>query len=194
MADDPGRKQVIVKRGCKYPERVMNHTKGSVSIMMAASADGVMLPPYVVYKATHLYNTWIKNGPNDCRYNRSGSGWFDGGIFTDWITTMVIPILDKKPGKKILIGDNLSSHLSVDMIKLCQEKDIHFVFLPSNSTHITQPLDVAFFRPMKAAWRQLLEKWKRTDGRTLSTIPKGCFPRLLKLLVDQLKKNGYCSP
>lgn len=43
----------------------MNHTKGSVSLMMAATTDGEILPPYtyVVYKATHLFNTWITNGP-----------------------------------------------------------------------------------------------------------------------------------
>lgn len=190
LTDDPGRKQVIVKRGCKYPERVMNHTKGSVSLMMAASADGVMLPPYVVYKAAHLYNTWVGDGPKDARYNRSGSGWFDGEIFADWIKTIVIPVLENRPGKKVLIGDNLSSHLSADLIRLCKEKNIHFVFLPTNSTHLTQPLDVAFFRPMKTVWRQIIEKWKNTDGRNLSTIPKGCFPRLLKLLMEQLQLHS----
>lgn len=51
LTDDPGRKRVLVKRSAKYPERVMNHTKGSTSIMMAAAADGTLLPPYVVYKA-----------------------------------------------------------------------------------------------------------------------------------------------
>ncbi|CAG4980737.1 unnamed protein product [Parnassius apollo] len=97
---------------------------------------------------------------------------------------------ENKEGKKILIGDNLSSHLSVDLIKFCKERNIHFVFLPANSTHITQPLDLAFFRPMKLAWRQLLDKWKNTDGRMLTSVPKGCFPRLLKLLIGQLKPNS----
>lgn len=40
LADDPGRKKVIVRRGCKYPERVKYHSKGAVSLMMAGSADG----------------------------------------------------------------------------------------------------------------------------------------------------------
>ncbi|CAG9577004.1 unnamed protein product [Danaus chrysippus] len=66
----------------------------------------------------------------------------------------------------------------------------YFKNLPANSTHLTQPLDVAFFRPMKRAWRQLLLKWKKTDGRQLPTIPKGCFPKLLKLLIDELQINA----
>ena len=47
-----------------------------------------------------------------------------------------------------LLGDNLSSHISPNVIKACEEKEIKFVCLPPNSTHITQPLDVAFFKPL----------------------------------------------
>lgn len=103
---------------------------------------------------------------------------------------MVIPFFENKEGKKLLIGDNLASHLSIEAIKLCREKDIHFVFLPPNSTHVTQPLDVAFFRPMKMAWRQLLDNWKKTDGRSLTSVPKGCFTRLLRLLIEKIKDNS----
>lgn len=190
LTDDPGRKKILIKRGCKYPERVLNHTKASVSIMMAGTADGKMLPPYVVYKATHLYDSWIQHGPEGTRYNRSTSGWFDGITFEDWVQNMVVPYFKNLPGRKCLIGDNLSSHLSADLIQTCKAHNIDFVFLPANSTHLTQPLDVAFFRPMKRGWRQLLLKWKKTDGRQLPTIPKGCFPKLLKLLIDELQINA----
>ncbi|CAH0714205.1 unnamed protein product, partial [Brenthis ino] len=89
LTDDPGRKKILIKRGCKYPERVLNHTKASVSIMMAGTADGKMLPPYVVYKATHLYDSWIQHGPEGTRNNRSTSGWFEGTTFEDWVQNMV---------------------------------------------------------------------------------------------------------
>ncbi|XP_073954289.1 uncharacterized protein [Choristoneura fumiferana] len=191
LTDDPGRKKVIVRRGCKYPERIVNHSKGSTSVMMAATADGNFLPPYVVYKSLHLYDSWTMRGPENVRYNRSSSGWFDCNIFEDWVKTIVIPFLEGKDGKKNLIGDNLSSHLSIDIIKLCQEKNIHFIFLPANSTHLTQPLDVAVFRPMKMIWRCLLDKWKKSEGgRMQACVPKGCFPSLLKLLMDELKANA----
>nr|CAI5823261.1 unnamed protein product [Callosobruchus analis] len=59
-------------------------------------------------------------------------------------------------GRKVLIGDNLSAHLDDEIIKLCCELDIDFVCLIPNSTHLCQPLDVAFFRPMNSAWREIL--------------------------------------
>ncbi|CAG4941405.1 unnamed protein product [Parnassius apollo] len=45
----------------------MNHSKASVSIMMSATAAGDILPPYVVYKAQNLYDTWTENGPPGTR-------------------------------------------------------------------------------------------------------------------------------
>jgi len=80
----------------------------------------------------------------------------------------------------VLISDNLSSHLSVEIISQCQANDIRFVFLPPNSTHITQPLDVAFFRPVKMAWRKILCEWKSRPGNAGSTLAKDEFPALLK--------------
>lgn len=58
LSDDPGKKKLIFRRGVKYPDRVINHTKSSISIMMCGSADGCMLPPQVNYKAKHVHPSW----------------------------------------------------------------------------------------------------------------------------------------
>lgn len=189
VSDDPGRKKVISKRGCRYPERVCNFSKASTSIMFAASAEGKLLPPYVVYKAHNLYESWTVGGIKGARYNRSASGWFDSTSFSDWVENIAIPTLKKLPGKKFLIGDNLSSHFSANTVKSCLEHNISFIFLPPNSTHLTQPLDVAFFRPLKAAWRKILETWKMNEGRKCSSIPKDRFPHFLKELYQTIEEN-----
>lgn len=193
LCDDPGRKKLIFRRGCKYPERIMNSSKASTSVMFAATADGKILPPYVVYKAQHLYETWRERGPKNSRYNRTKSGWFDSYCFTDWVQSVAIPFMKNLEGPKFLIGDNLASHLSLDVVKLCMENQVRFIFLPSNSTHLTQPLDVAFFRPMKIAWRQILEEWKRENGRGESSVPKDKFPALLKKLCDTFDEKNVIS-
>lgn len=193
LCDDPGRKKLIFRRGCKYPERMINSSKASTSVMFAASADGKILPPYVVYKAMHLYDSWREGGPRKSRYNRTKSGWFDSFCFADWVKSIAIPYFRNHKGSKFLIGDNLASHLSVDIIKICKENNIRFIFLPGNSTHITQPLDVAFFRPMKIAWRKILEEWKQGPGRRESSVPKDKFPALLKKLCDSLQEKNVVS-
>ncbi|XP_068084395.1 uncharacterized protein [Anabrus simplex] len=158
---------------------------------MCGNAAGEILPPYVNYKAEKMWDTWTEGGPTGARYNRTKSGWFDGTTFEDWFNTLLLPELKKKDGRKVIIGDNLSSHISPRVIETCERNDIAFVCLPPNATHLRQPLDLSYFRPMKIYWRQILDDWKRTSfGRKYPTIPKDTFPSLLKKLVDKLANNG----
>ena len=190
LSDDPGRKKVLMKKGTKYPERIMSHSKSAVSIMYAGCADRTLLPPYVCNKAAHIYESWMTGGPPNARYNRSSSGWFEMPTFGDWFTTISLPHLKRLSGKKVMIVDNLSSHLSAQFIKSCEENNISFVFLPPRSTHFMQPLDVSFFAPLKRAYRKILEERKRAcKGKALS-IPTDTFPGLLKSLHNAVYKNA----
>ncbi|KAK4326939.1 hypothetical protein Pmani_002543 [Petrolisthes manimaculis] len=83
LTDDPKSKAMLFRKGIKHPERVMNTSKSSVSLMVACSAAGNQLPPYVVYKAERLMDTWVIGGPLMARYNRTHSGWFDAHCFSD---------------------------------------------------------------------------------------------------------------
>lgn len=109
-------------------------------------------------------------------------------MFEDWFVQVVIPFCRGRNGKKVIIGDNLSSHLSPLVVQLCLDNDIEFAFLPKNSTHICQPLDVAFFKPLKVSWRKILGAWK-VKHTGAPTLPKADFPKHLKLAVDSLKSS-----
>lgn len=188
MTDDPGKTRVIVKRGIKYPEKIMDSTKTSVSVMFTGTASGVLLPCYVVYKAEHLYDTWQMGGPAKCRYNRSKSGWFDGTIFQDYFEKIILPYVKKYPGEPaVVLCDNLASHKAYHIVELCMNHNIRFVLLPPNSTHLCQPLDVAYFRPIKRLWRKVLSDWKQ---KKRGAIPKDQFPGLLKKVIDKLGPNS----
>ena len=67
-------KKMIFKRGVKYPEWLMNYTKGNTSIMFSGTAEVKLLPVYVVYKSQHLWQSWAVGGPKGARFNRSKSG------------------------------------------------------------------------------------------------------------------------
>ena len=47
--------------------------------------------------------------------------------------SVALPYLKPVRGKKVLVGDNLSSHLSAEIIQKCEENQIAFCFLPSHS-------------------------------------------------------------
>lgn len=195
LADDPGRKKFIFKRGTKYPDRVRDSTKASVSLMFCGSASGMMLPPYVVYKAEHIWSTWTTGGPPNTRYNRSKSGWFDSVIFTDWFCRLFVPNVRRrhKDGKIVVLGDNLASHFSSQVLECAQENGIVFACFPKNSTHLCQPLDVAFYAPLKRKWRNILDTWKSNQKKKSQVIQKDHFPRLLKSLCDTVCPDNYSA-
>lgn len=104
--------KVVARRGCKYPEIVEDSSKFAISVMFAKTGDGKLLFAYTCYKATDLYSTWTENGPERARYNRTPSGWFNMAIFEDWFMAIVVPYFKKLGSPKMLIGDNLCSHIS----------------------------------------------------------------------------------
>ena len=68
--------------------------------------------------------------------------------------------------------------------------------LPTNSTHVFQPLDVAVFAPMKKHWRKVMADWKK-QSRSSKPFPKEIFPILLTKLVNSMQnlpdllKSGF---
>lgn len=104
--DDPGKRKVICRRGCKHPEKVINSSKASTSVMFCGNAAGKVVPRYIIYKAEHLlWTTWTENGPPGVRYNRTKSGWIDGAVFEEWFINHLLPISKHQDGKKVVIGE-----------------------------------------------------------------------------------------
>lgn len=80
-------------------------------------------------------------------------------------------------------------------MRKCEELNIRFTFLPPNFTHISQPLDVAFFGPLKRKWRNILTQHK-IDNPGETQLNKAHFPMLLKSLMESIEisnKVNICS-
>ena len=121
---------------------------------------------------------WIERGPPNARYSCYKSGWFTNDTFEDWLMKVFLPVAENKE-VTALISNNLSSQFSEDGLRLCRKYNVKFMALSSNSTDTTQPIDVAFFRPLKIKWCKILNDWK-TNHLKESSVPKTVFPRLLK--------------
>jgi DDE superfamily endonuclease len=144
--------------------------------MFCGSATGEFLPPYVVYKGLNCYEGWTVGGPKGAAYTSTKSGWFDMFVFTDWFKKIFLPHVRRQEGPKLLVGDNLASHISLEVITLCRENNIRFVCLPPNSTDKMQPLDVGVFAPLKQGWKQQLRHYLEQDPAA-KLLQKTVFPR-----------------
>lgn len=191
LSDDPTATKIISRRGVKHPENIRNASEASISLMMCGSASGELLAPYAVYKSESMCPSWCQGGLTDCKYGYSQSGWFTVDTFTDWFESLLLPKLKNLEGKKVLIGDNFSSHITEYILSLCREYNICFVCLPPKSSHLTQPLDVVFFHPMKVTWKKILSSYRQSEADSQSAaLQKEHFPLLLKILMTMLCMNA----
>jgi len=140
-----------------------------------------------------VYPAWCRDGPPGAIYTATKSGWFDSFAFADWFERVMLHHARQLPGKKVMVGDNLSSHLSPPVISQCRENEIEFVCLPANSTDKMQPLDVGYFSVMKNDWRKLLRAYRKRDPAA-KLLMKTEFPRMLKELLDMMDPAALLPP
>ena len=83
-------------------------------------------------------------GPVGTFYDVSESGWMDSINFLSWFNNQFMSAvrLLTESGPVVLIIDGHYSHVSLELIKLARDNNIHLLCLPPNTTHILQPLDV----------------------------------------------------
>lgn len=111
-----------------------------------------------------------------------------GNVFLPWLkeNNITLPI--------IFFVDGHSSQLTLPLSELCSENGIILVALCPNSTHITQPMDVAVFRNLKSAWRNAVQRWKiRNNG---AKVKKEDFAPILEQAVSSsitpdILANGF---
>ncbi|GFO21204.1 Jerky protein [Plakobranchus ocellatus] len=180
---DPKRLKVITQKGIQNLFRLIGGSgRETITVQLlqgCAKADGAMLPPYILYAAKNLRVKWTDNGPDGARYNVSDKGWMDTACFKDWFKNHFVLSLPKER-PVVLIFDGHSSHLSINTVKLALKEQVIILKLPSNSTHVLQPLDVGVYGPVKTAWEDILVRFARQNLG--AAVNKEIFPSLLRSL------------
>lgn len=102
------------------------------------------LPPFTVYKAKKLYSSWCVGGVEAARYAVSHYGWMERALIEDYFKNLFLPESAKYSVPnfpRILIFDGHASHNSLELVQIAEENNVKLLRLPSQLTHIVQPLD-----------------------------------------------------
>ena len=155
---------------------------GIILLIGCGSASGKRLPPYIVYKAKHMYDIWKNGGPPGTLYSVSPSGWMESANFLSWFNKLFLQNVEHltKEGPVFLFVDGHYSHLSLDLIYTARENGVHLVCFPPNLTHILQPLDVSVYHPLKQAYSAILKEHKLET--MAENVTKAVFPSLMNKL------------
>lgn len=87
------------------------------------------------------------------------TGYLNGEIFSQVMEDFCKTWITLHPGLQCaIIGDNLSIHKDLKVIKEMYQKGLHMTFLPAETTHWSQPLDNLLFARFKQEVSKILQK------------------------------------
>ncbi|KAJ4436451.1 hypothetical protein ANN_19084 [Periplaneta americana] len=141
--------------------------------MLAMTADGGKLPPYVIFKRKTIPKDDV---PTGIHIRAQVKGWMDAEMVRDWVRT----VWNKRPGAllrkpSLLVWDSFRGHLGDDTKRFLTEMKTDMAVIPGGLTSVLQPLDVSVNKPFKDNMRKLCSKWKTLGGHSLT--PTGKFRR-----------------
>ena len=172
-------------------------TKTMYTVLFCVNAIGQFLPPYTIYRAKSLWNTWTKGGAEGAAYGVSSSGWMFDKNFESWFIREFVTKTADRAGnhQRVLLYDGHASHLTYPTIRNAIDNKISIFCLPPNTSHALQPLDVGVFKSLKNTYSELVIKWFY-DSRQMC-IGKEAFAVLLKKVCEilfskpELGVNGF---
>jgi hypothetical protein len=104
-----------------------------------------------------------------CRAACSESGYTDSKISLEWLKRIFDPETKERTNGKprVLICDGFGTHETLEVLEYCFENNIILCHLPSHTSHKLQPCDVAVFAPLKAAYRDQVDRLERAGTNTI---------------------------
>ena len=132
--------------------------------MAAGNAKGERLPMFVIRKSKNpRCFKGVKRVP--CRYQAQQKSWMSSELFEEWVKELDRNF-DSKKRKIALIIDNCPAHPDVPALEW-----VELIFLPPNTTSVTQPIDQGVIRGLKAKYRSLAVKKQITALEKGSQLP-----------------------
>ena len=123
------------------------HEKASVTVILAACANGKKKRPFIVFKGKGQSKE-VKElrKRKDIDIGCSENGWANDDIIAEWLNTN---FADTSFQKRFLIWDSFRGHISDATKKLLKKKRIDQAVIPGGCTGILQAPDVVWNKPFK---------------------------------------------
>jgi hypothetical protein len=169
--------RVIMDKTNRHGCRGARVKRTTVTAVECVSADGRYLHPMIMWPAaTHRAN-WVTHPTPGWHYAYSDSGYTDSYLSLQWLRLVFEPQTRERAGQRprVLICDGFGTHETLEILESALQHQIILCRLHSHSSHKLQPCDISIFDPLKAAYRDQVERLERGG---VGTIGKEHFAML----------------
>lgn len=162
--------RVISLKGKKNVNKIVSGERGqTITAVCCVSATGHYVPPAFIFPRKRLRGELLDDGPAGCIGMVSDSGFINANLYLNWLQHFKDNVGASRNNPVLLIIDNHSSHISLEATIFCRDYGIVVLTLPPHSSHKMQPLDRAFFSPLKGQYAVECERWMgQHPGRAIN--------------------------
>ena len=151
------RAQMVVTRSDRVgkPKAIQPGNREWATAICCAAADGHVVPPFLCVAGRFHLAAWYSSGYilADWVVTTTHNGWTDNSSGLEWLKHFDRHTRVRQRGHwRMLILDGHESHVNAEFDEYCKANKIVPLCLPSHSSHLTQPLDVGVFAPLKKAY------------------------------------------
>lgn len=189
--------KVIARKGSKQVGRIVSAEKGvTTTIVCAMSAAGNFVPPMFIFKRKLMNDRLMKGAPAGATGAVSDNGWIDRNLFVKYLHHFVKHVNPSESNRVIIIFDGHASHKSLEAVEFAKEHNITLITLPPHTSHKLQPLDVAFFGPLKTNYNRAIDNWMTTHhGQRVTAydVAEIFGPAYLKTACAEKAVSGFSA-
>lgn len=141
--------------------------------IICVSGDGFDVPPFLLVQGQYHLSNWYSETclPPTWAIKPTSNGWTDNNTGLDWIQHFDRCTKARTMGVyRMLVLDGHESHQSVEFETYCKDNNIIPICLPPHSSHLTQPLDVGLFGPLKRAYGKEIESFIRAHINHITKV------------------------
>ncbi|XP_047135514.1 uncharacterized protein LOC124812669 [Hydra vulgaris] len=134
-----------------------------ITVLCCASAVGAYVPHMIIFPRVHMKPSFMDQAPQGAFGVATKNSWINEELFNIWFDHFLQftqPSSCNTP--TLLVLDGHSCHVkNIKLILKARRNNVIILSLPSNCTHIMQPLDISFFKSLSSRYNSIVQSWHR---------------------------------
>jgi hypothetical protein len=143
----------IVCGNLTKPQAVTSARTKTVTVIGAANALGNHIPPFYIFPGKRWCDELLEGAAPGSHGGMTESGFVNRDLFERYLkghfTNHAGLVKGTDKPTTLILYDGHKSHVSMTLTDWAKEHSVVLFVLPPHSSHLTQPLDIGVFGPMK---------------------------------------------
>ena len=157
---EDAREQTVEVRGARHVVvKSTGFASMRVTVILAVTAEGVKLPPVVVWK--HGKGSRTLERMHGCYVAFQPKAWVDSELLCNWIDAVFPRVL--QADRKAIVWDSMRAHTSNAVKEKCASREISLCVIPGGLTPYLQAGDIGIYRQFKDLLCASIDAWKNSD-------------------------------